>query len=294
MEKLDRHSSSIESSTEKYHIFCKNLDLLSLIQPIHINKERAILKALIENKKKLKRAEFVVKIGESETIKKEYYIGTEIYKKIPGFIEYYCLITCNESLDKYKHNESLRNKKLCTYDSKDTQMNILVMPYISAGSMRSFDWNETNIDLFKSCLKQLCTSLFIAFNMFGFLHTDIHLGNVLMKPTNAKSVMYSNIAIPLYGYKIVIMDFEHSFINVDKKETGYFYKDLGHILDDISYHLELNFAEMPEIYTFITGRYFKSSNIDDFIQVINKIDTLTFISKPKRRSSVYNPKNVFN
>ena len=56
MEKLDRHSSSIESSTEKYHIFCKNLDLLSLIQPIHINKERAILKALIENKKKLKRA----------------------------------------------------------------------------------------------------------------------------------------------------------------------------------------------------------------------------------------------
>jgi hypothetical protein len=281
MEKLDRHSSSIESSTEKYHIFCKNLDLLRLIETIHINKERAILKALLENKSKLKRAEFVVKIGTGETISKEYRIGTKLYREIPGFIEYYCLIKCTDSLD----------NKLCTGDKKDQMMNILVMPYISAGSMRSFDWNETNMDLFKSCLKQLFISLYIAFNMFGFLHTDIHLGNVLMKPTTAINVMYFNTAVPLYGYKIVIMDFEHSFIGVDKKETGYFYKDIGHILDDIGYHLELHFTEMSEIYTFVTSRYLKQSNIDDFVQVINQIDSLTFISKPKRRAMLY---NVFN
>ncbi len=292
MERLDRHSSSIESSTEKYHILCKNLDLLKLIQTIHINKERAILKALLENKSKLKRAEFVVKIGSGETIRKEYTIGTKLYKEIPGFIEYYCLIRCNESLAKY--TKPSLNNKLCTNDPKEPMMNILVMPYISAGSMRSFDWNETNMELFKSCLKQLFISLFIAFNMFGFLHTDIHLGNVLMKPTTAKSVMYSNLAIPLYGYKIVIMDFEHSFIGVDKKETGYFYKDIGHILDDVGYHLELHFAQMPELYTFVTSRYLKPSNIDDFVQVINRIDSLTFIPKPKRRTLVYNPDNVFN
>lgn len=130
--------------------------------------------------------------------------------------------------------------------------------------------------------------------MFGFLHTDIHLGNVLMKPTIAKNVIYFNTTISLYGYKIVIMDFEHSFIGVDKKETGYFYKDIGHILDDIGYHLELNFAEMPEIYTFVTSRYIKQSNIDDFVKVINQIDSITFIPKPKRRAMVYNPDNVFN
>ena len=288
MEKLDRHSSSIESSTEKYHIFCKNLDLLRLIETIHINKERAILKALLENKSKLKRAEFVVKIGTGETISKEYTIGTKLYREIPGFIEYYCLIKCTDSLDKYK--EKLDNK-LCTDNKKDQMMNILVMPYISAGSMRSFDWNETNMDLFRSCLKQLFISLYIAFNMFGFLHTDIHLGNVLMKPTTAKNVMYFNTAVPLYGYKIVIMDFEHSFIGVDKKETGYFYKDIGHILDDVGYHLELNFVQMPEIYTFVTSRYLKQSNIDDFVQVINQIDSLTFIPKPKRRAMLG---NVFN
>ena len=57
-------------------------------------------------------------------------------------------------------------------------------------------------------------SLAMAYDMMGFIHGDLHLGNVLLKRTKQAEIVYKfgekSVLLPTMGYKIVIMDFEKS------------------------------------------------------------------------------------
>jgi hypothetical protein len=168
----------------------------------------------------------VIKIGPSDDIpKKEYEIGEKL-KNVNGFITYICLVRFYDDM-KWKY--------------------VLVMPYIKEGSIESHIWTNDNISILKNLITHTVLSLATAFETVGFVHGDIHLGNILFKKTIIQEIRYdfkpfcvsndkgcknnNQITIPTMGYTVVIMDFEKSKLGV--KNTQYFWDDLKMFLTHI-------------------------------------------------------------
>lgn len=270
--RLERHSWSgrFGGALHKYYIHCKES---SIQHPssLHINNERAIIKALLEDGIRRKNQHIVIKIGPSETLKKEYLIG-QILKYIPGFIRYICAMTCNDDLTRYSEDPQA---KICHGSSTDPMMNVIIMPYFNIGSVRTYDWIN-HLNQFKSALKQIVLSLYFAFSQHGFLHNDIHLDNVLLSHTQKETIHYDNIFnIPTYGIRIQIMDFDKSFIPVDRNEVRALFYDYRRVLLDIEFAAKLEFEQLHTMQRYVE----ESASLDRIQGLLQFIDNIQSIRK---------------
>ena len=190
-----------EKHTDNIHIseLVRNKNDISILEAVL---SATILKEVLSASELIKRKPIVVKIGrENQTIEKEYDYGKQLkHAEIPGFIRYICLFS---SLDAPK---------------------TLLMPYISEGSLRTFHWTAEKFPILESAILQAIMSSMIAYIKCGFIHGDFHLDNILLKKTKKREIVYSldtleSIVIPTNGYKIVILDFDSSWI-VEEREIG--------------------------------------------------------------------------
>jgi len=299
MVKLYKQSSNRKNKfiggieTEKYFIECKpTRDIekwLTQTNPIDIKKERAIIEALLQDERFQKDLKVIVKMSESKTIEKEYDIANKL-KNIPGFILFICKMSCKDNLDRYIH----KNIKICSQNDTDHLYNLLIMPYISGGSMRVYNFIDKP-DKLISCLSQLIVSLFLAFKEHGFLHTDIHLDNVLLRKTKKINIKYNDIEIKSEGLQICIMDFDLSFIGVDiKQNISLFYKDIQKIFYELDYKMKLEFTNQKEIMKLIE---FKINNTAstlklDVNDILELVKNITYVNKQPEPTLKYNP-NIF-
>jgi hypothetical protein len=245
---LKKNNLLKKTNTDKYYIMSDYLKTFIHFKGLYTKEERTIIKSIISQD--ITENNFVAKIGTSESICNDYFIGQELNTVVSGFIEYDSII---------KHNET---------------QNILIMPYYPKGSMRDYGWNQNNVELFKSLLKQLFYSLLIAFQKFGFIHSNIHLGNVLMVETEHLLIEYRDIDIPLHGYKIAISDFEYSINDININQTVLFYREIAHILEDIIYNLKLEFEGIYNLHKEVINNCYVDTDISDFIDIINSVDDL--------------------
>jgi hypothetical protein len=245
---LKKHSSFPKTNTDKYYIISDYLKTFMHLRGLYTKEERSIIRPIIQEE--VQERDFVAKIGTSAMICNDYFIGHKLNLEVSGFIEYDSIIKMNE------------------------RQNILIMPYYPKGSMRDYGWNQNNVELFKSLLKQLFYSLLIAFEKFGFIHSNIHLGNVLMVETEHLVIEYEHIDIPLHGYKIAISDFEYSINDININQTVLFYREIAHILEDIIYNLRLEFDGISSLHKEVINNCYVDTDISDFIDIINSVDDL--------------------
>lgn len=174
------------------------------------NEQATVLKALYECD-----INIVLKFGILESIEKEYYISHELLD-IPNFIRYFCLIKCNDDIKNIINNKNtISNYKICHYG--DNQIGILVMKEYDLGSIDNYIWNENNFELLKNIIKQVIFSIIYAYNKKGFIHGDLHTGNILLKPKRNCLIKYENKTLNLYDLEVVIMDFEKSKLQQKNK-----------------------------------------------------------------------------
>jgi thiamine kinase-like enzyme len=229
----NKHSTSL---TEKYKIIdCqkiinKNPNITNWIELNKVIKETKDLK--IFNGILTKTHNIVIKIGKSETIIKEYKIIHQLIS-ISGFIQYYCFFTCTNNI-----KQIINNSSICALDGD--KINILLMKHYKTGSIKDYNWDYENFNLLKSLLKQIFYSLYLAYIKYGFLHNDTHFGNFLLKPSNELYAKYEKIGIRLYGFVIVIMDFENSLFDNDIGSNSYFLsKSFYQIINNILFELNI-------------------------------------------------------
>ena len=235
LEKRNKH----RGGSTKYYIDCANiseaLHITSLIRNKH---DISILQAIISKYAPIQKRNrhIVIKIGPIErSIKKEYEIGKAL-QEIPGFIKYICLFQCFDDTI----NTNGIPRKICNanQDEKNNKY-VLIMPYIANSSIRDHKWNINDIEILKSLLTQTILTTLMAFQKLGFLHGDLHLDNILFKPTKQKIIYYGTIPIKTYGYKIVIMDFEASFINISQeKHIEYYWDNLLNMFSRCPYEIK--------------------------------------------------------
>ena len=271
---------------DKYFVKCKdpnNTD--SWLQnpfSMDVNNERAIVSALIHDGYARHNQKVVIKVGKSELIRKEYQIGERL-KNVPGFIRYICAMQCHDDLEKYKKNAAF---SICSKETHNDLMNVLIMPFMSLGSVRKYSWEEHPIEQFQSCLKQIVLSLYVAFEKDGFIHNDIHLDNVLLSRTRKSTISYemldgSVVTVPCAGIRIHIMDLENAFMPVDRRETKTLFRDLDHVVNDLKYAARLMSPDLAELNRFAFERSWSNTPLSDALQMLPMIDKMTSVQREK-------------
>ena len=167
-----------------------------------------------ENKDKLveaniiKKKKVVVKISKNKNLlEKDYNTSLKLQiLKCSNFAKYIAFFSCKDDFNNYE-----LNKKLPKYFCKNngTTNYFLFMEYYPIGSI--LNYIPTKIDEIISIINQVLASLIIAFEKLGFIHGDLHPGNILLKITKKNSIKYNNdIIINTSGLEVLIFDFDRS------------------------------------------------------------------------------------
>lgn len=117
----------------------------------------------------------------------------------------------------------------------------------------------------------------IAFKNHGFLHSDLHLDNILFKPTNKEDIDYGFIKIKTEGFKIIIMDFEMSFVNIKQDQNlKFFWNDLLSTIYRIYDIKNIRSNNLTEIVNYINIAINNNFNLDKSLDILQMIDNLNF------------------
>ena len=322
MNSLDRKHRKPDGAN-KYHINCNELEKNPSIIPVIFNKiiknknDTTILQSIITYKSITeKHRNIVVKIGKvNRTIEKEFNIGKQLeQEKLTGFINYICLFNCYDNTYDKIEEKSKDIKELCSAKKEEENLKtVLIMPYINEGSIKNFKWNKDKYDALKSVISQTIMSVFMAYKLCGFLHNDLHLDNILIKKTKKETFNYKfndekdkdknkviEINIKSHGYKIVIMDFESSMINVkDKDGLEFYWKNLYNMVSRCNLDLknedgdDVSIFDLSIITSFIEKQKQSKGSIINTLILLDMIKDAKFIiTKQIKSKPIYNP-NIF-
>jgi len=225
---IDKHDKNNENSDNP-----ETKDWLNLEKQIsHDSEEYTLFNAFLIEKKK----SIVVKIG-PELLLEEYKIGEILEDKIrlPIFIGFYCIFNCLDDFQRCKtksKDEQIEiNKKrrdLCKKNGN--KINVLVMPYISGNHIQNIKWKIDELNILKNIMIHIIISLIYAYTKIGFIHGDLHLGNVILQKTKRKNITYGEFGnIEIHGGIMpIIMDYGKS--NLDVKNPDFLYEDIKRII----------------------------------------------------------------
>jgi hypothetical protein len=220
-----QHGNQINKFNLKYDVDKdKWLNLIELLYK-SMDNNAVIIKGLYDKKK-----DIVLKVGYQSAINKEYDIA-EILKELPSFITYYCKFMCNDDIMNIINNRHmLINYKMCNDGYKP--IGILIMNYYNLGSIGYYKWNMENFLILKNVLKQTVFAILYAYEKKGFIHGDLHIGNVLLKLKVKNEIYYDKKKLLVNTFEVRIMDFEKSKINI-KNDFMTVIKNIQKLLDSL-------------------------------------------------------------
>ena len=264
--KPSRISKHNNNNSVKYKLDCQNIidksensdtkDWLNLEQQIdHDSEDYTLYIGLLEKHKQI-----VVKIG-PEKLKHEYEIGKLLDTlKIPTFLGYICMFKCFDDFklkSKTKDEAFAINSKRTYLCKKDGDIiNVLIMQYIRYGPIDKYEWNKDNVKILKNVIKHIVISILYSALMLGFIHTDAHLGNIMLQKTKRQQINYGDFySLDIIGGIIpVILDYDKAIIWTDTIDVSLVYNDVRKIFTLLDTELKIKF---------------------DISQILDKIITLT-------------------
>jgi serine/threonine protein kinase len=294
-----------KNAPNKYHVDCsyyeKNTETIQITELVRNKNDVSILEAVLQNVKSKPR-HIVVKIGrENTTIEKEFHYGKILENaKIPGYIRYICIFDCLDDTHRLRQTP----KSICKgTDIPENRKNVLIMPYISEGSLRKFGWNPEYFIMLKSVILQAIMSSFVAYITCGFIHGDFHLDNILLKKTKKREILYTwpngSRYLSTNGYKIVIMDFDSSWMVEEReREMGIplYWINLQNMFSRINTDLRTKTGDIiqmknhSKIMQMIETNIDKKGKVENTLKILDKINIADFeiIENPLSKL-VYDP-----
>ena len=243
LRQLERRRYKMGGSTKYYMDCTKYTENAGEIQIEGILQEKtdtSVLRAIATDETiHRKYRHIVVKIDRADkTNRKEYDIGERMYRsRIPGFMRYICIFPC------YDTNPHDISGRICQAEKKESnKKDVLVMPYLSEGSIEQYVWDESKLPILKCLLMQTVMSTLVAYTTLRFIHVDLHLGNILIQKTKKTEIDYvigtDQYSIPTMGYKITIADFGNSMLPVQDKDQRYYWFDLLNVFSRVNLDLK--------------------------------------------------------
>jgi tRNA A-37 threonylcarbamoyl transferase component Bud32 len=222
--------------TEKYHISCATRiteetpdtrHWLAIEERMkHDLTKYAVFKGVLEKEKQV-----VIKLGPS-VLQQEYILGETLAAlNLPTFLRHLCVFDCFDNKQELFNKLSIPSH-LCK--KTDDPIHILVMPFIQGLPAIDCAWTRSNVSDLVLAFKHVVISLFAAFHHFGFIHGDLHPGNVLLHPIKKDiPINYSLYGeLEAHGYLPVIMDYDMSTLRTTNPVM--IYNDLHKYIKNVS------------------------------------------------------------
>ena len=238
--------------TEKYHISCASRiteqtpdtqHWLRIEERMkHDGSKYAVFKGVLEKDK-----DIIIKLG-PPVLQQEYLIGETLATiGLPTFLRHTCVFDCLDNKQELFDKDFVPSH-LCK-KTGDT-IHVLVMPFIKGRIAVDYSWTRTNIEDLKVAFKHIVLSLFTAFHRVGFIHGDLHPGNVLLQPIEKDITLnYSVVGdMKIRGYLPVIMDYDKS--NLPTTNPCLIYNDLHIYIKNVSaniHDIRLNDRDVLEL-----------------------------------------------
>ena len=276
--KLHKNTLSSRNETNKYYLsdcgdkpttegWIKILNTLKM--PLQEYDKSRILLGVLEN-----HHEIVVKIGDDNSIQREYKYARKLYH-INGFVKFICYFECN---DTFKNT-------LCI--GTGSTMKIILMPYFPLGSIGFYNWRDDEIHILQSCIKHAFLSHINAFTC-GYLHGDFHPGNVLLKITKHTALDYDLdgigqiVGVETNGIRTWIVDFENmrEISRDNKSDIMDFYFDIQKfivLLQDHRFIPKIDKRTFIPISKIIQKNMMEFPNMDFIEQMMLAIDEISFV-----------------
>ena len=172
----------------------------------------------------------------------------------PNFIETYYNFSCLENKEnvenKYENEKGYCNPNVNT-SNKNERITLELMKRYNDGSLNK-RIGKIIISIYINIVRQLIISQIYAFEKYGFIHTDLHLGNILLKThTNNRELKY---IIKNNPYKEGLTE-----IKINTK--------IIIILTDFTYCISYN----PEIYNRYNRDFLDKTTFDKNNTLLNRI-----------------------
>lgn len=175
----------------------------------YTNGNVAVLQGVLD-----KRKDVVVKFGDAREIMEEYTASQHLFAaKLPNMLKFYCMFTCKDEFNEVLHRNYATRPYVCIGNNEQPSISCIIMPYYDMGSMNTYPWKKSQLATFKNVLKQICYALCYAFVQTGFVHSDLHSGNVLLRQTKKQNMLYGEVDLLLDGKYAIIMDFQKPLMN---------------------------------------------------------------------------------
>ena len=159
----------------------------------------------------LKKERIIVKItkGENKKIK----VTNNLLNNIKyNFVKTFCTFSCYEDYNKLNLSYA-KNTYFCS--SKPDSKDIITLELMNRynGSLSSHE-GKFALEKYISLLQQILLAQIVAFEKYGFIHNDLHLGNILYKMHNNEirieyMIKNKNIIVK-DNVEIIISDYENS------------------------------------------------------------------------------------
>lgn len=204
-----------------------------------------LILAFIQNNS-LYQQQVVIKIDRHiEELELEYNIS-KILSKIGFFINYLAFYTCYDNtnnIKEFKNSKAITNNminkplSICNPMKIDNNLRgILAMNYYKNGSINHYKWTMINLTLLKKLIKQIIESCYKAYKYYGFLHIDLHLGNILIDDNN-NAIIIDLTQHQLFGN----LDETNYFTNPDYITYIFdFWDIISNLIDNLQYLTHYN------------------------------------------------------
>lgn len=183
------------------------------------NGERVSGDVLIESDLFIKKKTVVVKISTNAKLLTQDFESSKRLNiiKCTNFAKYLGLFTCKDNIKNYSKTYPLPEQ----FCKKEGDINyFLFMTYYKLGSL--VQYQPENIEQIISIINQVICANYIAYQKLGFLHNDLHLGNILIKPTSKQYITYNfaeeTKTILTHGIEIIIFDFDRATFDNNRFE----------------------------------------------------------------------------
>ncbi len=180
-------------------------------QPLGIDEQKLIISNIVIKKK------VVVKMGKEIDMLKKDYDNALLLSQLncPNFMKYLGFFQCKDDSNNYSKNKNLPHY----FCQKDGSTNgFIFMDYFELGSLDKYKPKNNNELI--SIINQILASLILAYVNLGFLHNDLHYGNVLVKKTSNPYFIYKIkneiIKVETHGIQIVFFDFDRATLSLNK------------------------------------------------------------------------------
>ena len=207
----------------------------------------------------------VLKFGSTQNIENEYIISKKL-KELPNFINFLCKIKLNSDIltiiSEYK-NITKMHRNCINYD------NILVMEYYELGSIDNLEWNKNNFNIIINIIKQVIFATLYAFFEIGFLHMNLHYGNILLKPKTNTKICYGSKELFIEDYEVIIMDYDQSKLGQDNKKD-LFFKNINRFLTTLG----LSLLNKNIVFYYDNNKIYDILNTDGNINYYDEIDKI--------------------